>query len=228
MQTLEFGLVKDKLWLYYPENGDGQPDTVTVTSVVHKTVTLSNGDQIPAARFYEMCEPAIDDSPMESEEGIQNKELIESLGLELDLDQEGVEQKPRQAGYDPVSELMGNVQFDENGIPILGNEPPKQKSLQPQRKSLSEIPRQEVNKHDSPLIALVEKGQFKTIELVVKLQVPTVNKTIFNALIETYPDEEINLLLDHLINKIGIENIKDAVKLKMHQYYKPTKKDVTA
>jgi len=228
MQALEFGLVKDKLWFYYAE-GTEEPEQVTVTSVVHKTVTLSNGHKIPAARFYELCEPALDDSPMESEEHSQNRELIDSLGMELDLEQEG-EGGQVNKGYDPVKEMMGGIQFDANGIPIVkdAKQQPQKQIISQQPKSLSEIPRKLVNAHDSPLIALVEKGQFKTVELMIKLQVPTVNKTIFNALIETYPDEEINLLLDHLINKIGVENIKDAVKTKMQQYYKTTKKDVTA
>ncbi len=220
MQRVEFGMVKDKLWLYYKE-GESEPDTVQVVEVAHKTVTLSNGDKISTDRFYELCEPALDESPTVSEES----EFMDELSDELDLDTsefDGI--KPKNDGvYDPVEEMMKGIKYDSNGIPIPTNSDKQRSALQPKHVAQSENITSKIN--SSPLISLAEKGQFKDVELVIKLKVPTMNKIVFNALADAYPPEEIDVLLDYIISKIGGDKIEEIIKQKILSYYKTNKKN---
>lgn len=220
MVKVEFGMVKDKPWFFY-EEGQEQPETVFVNEIYGKTVRLSNGKTITTDRFYEVMEPAIDESPMEPESQMEN------LGLEglEDIIDDGSEAGPKNFEHDPVAAMMAAVQTDSNGVPLLGA-PTLQQKQQP-GKTITKQAQPVPTVHDSPLIALTEKGQTKLVKMTFQLEVPTVNKTLFNALVETYPVEEIEVLLDHMIGKIGIENIKDAIKEKLHQYYK-SKKNVTS
>lgn len=222
MVRVEFGMVRDKPWFFYKNGGDKPPLTVYVVEVYGKTVKFDNGDTISADRFYEVCEPALDEEPMVAD---GNDLLGELENYDIDTGSDG------PMNDDPINEMMGDIRFDENGVPISTGhqtQKPTQRQIPPaihQRQQAHD----KKNLHDSPLIALTEKGQTKLVKINFQMEFPTVNKTLFNALMETYPEEEIDTLLEHMINKIGIDNIKQIIKQKVLQYYKPTsKKDVTA
>lgn len=227
MVKVEFGMVRDKFWFYYKEEGS-EPETVQVTAVRGKTVDLSNGESIPAASFYEVCEPAFEEEPMVSEgEHESNMMMAELEDLGIDT---GTGKGP-QPGGDLINEVMAGVQFDSNGVPVMGPAQPQQRPRLDQQKPLQpNIQPQRVQQTvESPLIALTERGKTKLTKLNFAIEFPTVDKTLFNALMDTYPEEEIDLLLEHFISKIGIDNIKDIIKQRVLQHYKPTiKKDATS
>jgi len=215
MVKVEFGLVKDKPWIFYKDGEE--PITVFVTEVYGKTVKFNNGDSVHVDRFYELCEPAIDEEPMD--DIITDNNLIME-GLEDVIETE----EHRNGGTaSPIEDLMAGIQFDENGVPISdarsqNNAPRAEHQMEVRPQAI--IPQQ----HESPLITLTEKGKTKLTKITFTIDFPTVDKTLFNALVDTYPQEEIDLLLEHMINKIGIENVKDMIKQKVLQYYKPTSK----
>jgi len=228
MVKVEFGMVKDKFWLFYTE-GEEQPAMVQVTAVRGKTVDLSNGESIPAERFYELCEPAMDEEPLVAEETQQNHNLMDELE-NLGIDTGGQGKASNQPGGSLVDEVMQGIQFDENGIPLpaKGGSQPQQRPIH-QTQHRHQQPTQQHQVVESPLIALTEKGKTKITKLNFSIEFPTVDKVLFNALVDTYPEEEIELLLEHFINKVGIDNIKQIIKDRVLQHYKPTtKKDATS
>lgn len=231
MQKLEFGMVKGKMWLYYAEP-EGQPEMVEVKSIEHKTVTLSNGVRISTDSFYEVCEPAFDEQPVHAEEhGGGEDGLVDLDTSDYTGDNLGKLNKQPSGEYDPIKEMMSEMQFDEHGIPLPSPQHQQQAKTQlqtTQQQSRKEQPVIRATTIDSPLVALIEKAQMKDIELTFKLKVPAVPKVLFNAFLDAYPPEEIDLLFDYLINKVGIDNIKEAIKSKMSAHYKGGKKDATA
>lgn len=196
--------IKDKIWMY--DDGDGQTGSGFATEIFEGYVIMEDGMQIPVDEFHQMTQSAIDDgSDVSMDIGNHNNKPHEQMG------------KGANEGRQMMDNMVG--QTDVNGIPQMkfeGDQKPLRAALvdQPITKEIIDQ-----NAPVSPLLALIDKSKLTPKKISVTMEIPLLDKRMYNILKDTYGDEEIEMVAEHLINKVGFDELKEAFIDRLRQHY---------
>lgn len=198
--------IKGKIWLYTDGSGM-EPTSGFAKSMTNGYVIMEDGLQIPEDEFYDYAEPLVDDGSSHGQQAhkTRNDEKHEQMG------------RGAGEGRQIIDQMVG--QTDAMGIPLL-----KTEASNNEQNQKPTIPSEVINKPNanipvSPLIALIEKSKKTDRKISITIEVPLIDKKVYNLLSETYGDEEMEIVIQHMINKIGDDKVKDAFESKIIDFY---------
>ena len=188
-------------------------------------VIMECGYQILEEDFYNICVVAIDD-------GLDAQRNLDEGRGENRIDRSNMGHGA-QAGDEIINQMMGSM--GEHGIPTLGApgmdvmggapipstipENPMQTRNQPQIHPKMEIKR-------SPIIQLIDEAKLKEKVIPVSVSIPLLDTKLFRVLEDSYGEKEMEMVVEHLIDKFGIKALREALVEKLNSHYHKNKKNV--